>query len=604
MAELRLPLLGVSDRNTARRQGWKTCPPGSAQNVVSRRSEAGTLQITKRPALRKILTQRLGTGPVQGLASIAAASRATTFAIGDTTVLTDLNGIGRLSIEYDANAWLMPLQMGQSRGLRDTLKLYGSAGACLIRSGGSADASTIAGIATFPDSPTPWATPVHPSGLLTAVLVNYTDTTEKTLIAFQDAATGALVAVKNLMGADVEASACVWTDRALWIAKGATLHYIPTPVTDGIIAVDDPASLTVLQAAGSLAGDLSAVDTIVGMCTYQEGGTGGDVIIYAVFEGETSTGLTDNPPGAITTGGYARHFRSGLHRLQEVEAADGSLDYDVLPFGTVPSLTDQYVEVDAGVPVAHRSLRFSQILDRAPRGCLPLSVACNDSGFVAVTFTNQGYGPNVSFLPDGSRPYTTVVKFDATGEWLWEADPSSNVSGEAGGKLTSVSGTFATDIPDEDGGNAGTTSKNGPAVRYCAMDSFGDVYAAGRLGNGPSCAWAFQSGSGNAKWTPRNLIDASQLPGAAGFQATGLALADGSVFVTATRSTLWDPDQATDTEGYALLWRLDPIDAALEWSYDFTQQAPGTPPNDSPAPVCLSAAAGVLMMGSAIFTDS
>lgn len=600
MPEIRLPTDGAADKTPLRKQPWNVSPPRASLNVVSRVSDTGRKQITKRPALRKLFDVKLGDGQVQGVRSIALASAVTSFSIGDTTTLTDQTGVGRRSVKVDANAWLMPLQAGQSRGLRDTLKVYGAAGACRIQSGGASTYSQIAGVASFTTSPTPWATPVHPGGTLAAVLVNYTDTTAKTLIAFWDTATGSFMCCKVLSGADVAASACCWTDRALWIAKGGVLHYIQTPVSGGVASPEAVTSLTVHQAPGSPTGFLDAAGTITGIDQYVD--PEGNCFMYCCFKGTSTAGTFTNPDGAITTGGYAKHFRAGLYRLQEVLQPDETLDFAIQDFGGAPALTDQYVEVSAGTPINHRSVRFSQVLGRAPRGCLPTACCCNASGDVAVTFTNQGYGPNSAFPPDGSRAYTTVAKFDSTGALLWEADPGSNVSGEDGGKLAGVGGTFPTDIPDEDGGNAGTTSKNGPALRSCDIDEFGDVYVSGRLGNGPALAFGFQSGSGNLKW-PKNLADPAQLPGATGWASAGIVVADGSVFVISTRTTLWDPDQATDTEGYAILWRLSPVDGLLEWAYDITQNAPGVAPDDDPTPVCIAAAGNVLCWGSALFTD-
>jgi hypothetical protein len=592
MPEIQLPTQGVADQTELRKTPPGTCPPGTQTNMLARKAQTGRKQITKRPALRKAFEQRFGNGPVQGLGTIARASAVTSLAIGDSSPISPVNGVVRRSVRVDANAWLIPLHGTDSRGLRDCVKVYGSAGAAKVQTGGAAAAITIAGVSNFTTSPTPWAVVFNPAGTIMAVLVNYTDTTAKTLIVFVDPATGAFICAKNLAGADVAASAVCWTDRALWIAKGATLHYV---VTAG--GVESPASLTVRQASGSVSGAMTAAASIVGMATYAD--TTGQAFIYAAFSGTTGTGFVNNPAGTITAGGYAKSVRSGVYRLREVSQADGSMDFGIEDFGRTPSTADPYVETSGGVPVLHRSVRFSQVLARQPRGAVPTAIACNAAGDWAVSFSNQGYGPTSAYKPDGSKAYTSVAKFTATGELVWEADANTNIGGEAGGKLAGVVDTFPTDLPNEDGGNAGTTSKNGPAVRKLAMDLSGNVYTAERINNGPAVARSFAAGSGNLRWAV-NLCDSAQVAGAAGYSATGVAFADGSVFVTATRSNAW----TTPTPPYAVLWRLSPIDGSLEWSYDLTQQAPGVAPDNSPSPVCMSASGSVLGFGSAIFTDA
>lgn len=600
MAEIRLPNEGISDRPPFRKTPPAVAPPGTTYNVVLRRSTSGRMQFTKRPGWRKLFKTRFGQGRVQGIDTLARASAITSATVGDTAAITDQNGTSRRSVLADANFWMMPLASDGSRGLRDTAKIFGSTGHARVLPGSLADYAQIAGIANFPNSPVPWAVAIHPSAQLAAVLVNYTDTTAKTFIAFFDFASGSFICAKNLAGADVAATAVVWTEKALWIAKGNLLHYVVTPFADGEASILNVASTTVSQAAGSLSGALAAAGSITGMCQYKDGS--GETFIYACFRGDPSAGTHANPAAAITAGAFAKHFRAGIYRLAEREPIPNTFDYEVQDFGGVIGLADPYSEVSGGTPVVHRTARFSAWLDRAPRGAYPTAVACNADGSVAVTITNQGYGPNSAWPPDGSNPYASVAKFDLTGTLMWEADVGSNISGEAGGKLASVATTYPTDIPNEDGGNAGTTSKNGPALRNIAMDAFGDVYVSGRINAGPGIVYAFQNASGQPKFNPVNLADVAQVPGAGGWSSAGIALANDSLFVVSTRNNLWDG--ASVSEPYASLWRLSPVDGTLEWSYSITQTAAGSPPDNDPTATCLAAAGDVLVFGSAIFTDA
>lgn len=598
MAEIRLPTRGLADQTAVRDTPPTIAPPGSMQNVVALKPGTGRVQLTKRPGLRKAFATRLGNGPIQGLKSIARASAVTSYIIGTCVGITEDNATAQRSVKVDANVWLMPVTGGRPRGLRDTMKVYGSAGACLVQRGAaqSTDFATIAGVAGFTTSPTPWAVAINPQGTLAAALVNYTNTTRKTVITLFDPRTGAFIAAKHLVGADVDASALVFTERALWIAKGATLHYIATP---GGVLID--VSTTVSQAVAS-AGTMAAASSITGMCSYTD--PDGVVFLYACFEGTTASGFYSNPSGAIASGGNAKHFRSGIYKLREIETGTGTLDFTIEQFGLPAGSADAFVEVasSGGAVVAHKTVRFSQELNRAPRGARPKAIACNSLGDVAVAFCNQGWGPTSAQPPDGSTIYSTLAKFTAAGIYRWEHDTDSIISGEVGGKLTGIATTYSTDCPDEDGGNAGTTSKNGPAVRCVAIDSFGDVYAAGRIGNGPSTVYAVQSGSGIRKWVA-SVADPALAVGSTGnaSPALGIAVTESGVIVAFNRSNLWDTMSAS--EPYAALWQLSAVDGAVDWSYSITQAVAGVAPDNDPNPNCMAVGSSLVLWGSAIFTD-
>lgn len=325
------------------------------------------------------------------------------------------------------------------------------------------------------------------------------------------------------------------------------------------------------------------------------------------------------------------HWRSGLAEFLISPVPIDTVGATVLtrqqfPGSNDPQPTQTVAETVAGV--GHKTLRFSSVLARHPRGGLsyagcvwpdPLftypdpggSVPFPQPGQTAKTiaadvfycgFTNRGFGINsvapaaltnptygaaAGWLwPDSSVPPTTVAKFNADGTLAWEVDSESllrlyePLSGSRAGVVP-----YYNDIPTSNG-------VNGPEATIMGMacDAAGDVYIAGKRNNNPSQP---TSGFNVMKLSEADgrIIWRANLAGIIYQHCVKVSPVDGSIFVCGMRNDTWnDPDGTVGTihDGdYATLWKLSPVDgevlASLDLGLDDTLWSPGTGTGDPTA---------------------
>lgn len=620
MPRLPLPIKGVSDATSYLDTPPGFCPPEAMLNVVPF-NKNGRPQLGKRQGLVKAFQGRIGVDgnrKPQGMRVISRAAAVTTFVLGAATVLGIDQTIVKNAGLIDYNAALMALA---TQGIREAIKVTGSGGQAVVRRDGAPEAQNLVAVpAGFPNTPTASWCAMHPTETLACVAFNFMASSQnQVLLVFLDPKSGDVIGSKVIapLGEDtastqnVSAIGFAWTSGAIWIARGTALWYVPTPVLGGKARLLDPATVTAQQSTPDPAYDLSgAASRIVAMATYA---SGSNVYLLAAFEGNTASGTYANPAGAITSGGYGKSFRSGIYRLSEQpDVADFTYKLVVdTGLGAAPNAADSYVEVSADLttPVIHNSIRLSTILDRAPRGALPTAIDVDPvSGDIYIAFCNQGYGPNSGFLPDGSVAYSTMACF--TGALLnWEIDAQSSIGGENGGKLAGVATHYPTDLPDEDGGNAGTTDKDGPAIRAVKFDSAGVCYAAGRINSGLFSVFCVETGSGQLRWRKglegNNATD-SPLPSpgqaAHGVPRGGLGvdLSDHLPVAVGARNNSWVTTavSSADTRPYALMWKLSSVDGSIQWGADAVQDT------SEASLTSLAVGTGIALYGSSIFTDS
>ena len=606
MPRLPVPTRGTANATTVTDQPSDFTPPGGEKNVLVFTPNDGRPQVGQRPGLSKVVPAQLGTPEnrrVQALAAISRASAVTSYVLGQQTPLV---GTGKRSGLTGAN--ILILKAGKT-GTIDTLTIDGSGGAARGQAG-SARASTpitlAAGIG-FPSTATPTWAVMHPSNTLAAVGFAYTDTgTNKVLVVLIDPKAGTLLGVRTATpGAAGVASCAVFTGNTLLVAAGATLYRMAVSAVGSKYLPTDLEATTLAAAGLTLS---SAVGSIVAMSA---GLVDSTWRVYAAFTGSTTAGNTINPVATPSDASCCKSWRAGVLRIDDTDGTLATVNY-----GPAAARTDNYAEVTVGGDlVNHNTARLSMLLARNPRGCIPTAIAFDPvSGGCVLAITNDGWGPVTSFTPDGNRAPSTLIKLSDAGILLFETDLQSRISGEAGGKRASVGTAYACDVPDEDGGNAGTTSKNGPAIRCVAVDSGGLIYAAGRISSGRFNVWCCDASAGTLRWRERTESRNITAPAADGTPEAWKAAGDagggtvrGGLAVDLTNSVAYFTGRRNRTnrdadayanQQYASVFRFSSADGTPEWAWSATQDS-----SNAEAVSCIAAGDGVLVLGTTPFAD-
>jgi len=575
-----------------------------------------------RPGLEALNDTPLGTASsrqIRGMGSISRASAITSFRLGASTPLTfgsaNLRTAGMLTSNLNLFSTV-------ARCLRESYLVDGDSGQGEILRHGDVAVQTVPDLTGFPSSIDPTWCAVHPSKTLLAAGFNYTVSGQaRVAVFFIEPVRGLVIGCKIIAPTtdtpenNTDSPSACWTDNALWIPRGRQMWYVPTPVQAARARLHDPTNTSTLLSATDTAHPLTYVGKIVSVASVF---INARWYIWGAFEGTTDAGTYANPIGAITSGGYAKHYRSGLVLWTEgADVGENTYALTVRVPDEVLSLSDSYVEVDtSGAAVTEYTTRFSTWLNRAPRGALPAAVAADPSdGSAVVIFTNQGYGPNSGFPPDGSVAYSTVAKFNIAGTLLWEVDTQSSIANEDGGKLAGVGTTYPSDIPDEDGGNAGTTSKDGPAARSVVVDQAGRVFVAGRVSSGRANVFCLGGAGGNQLWrartesnNPTSGSPAWIAPGLAGAgtpkNGLGIDPSDGRLLALGRRCVTWQSVDSPPTGNAGLLFKMVPADGSIEWALSPLQDYQTGPLYDDPTPLCIAVADGSVLIGTTTYADS
>jgi hypothetical protein len=590
-----IPILGAANVSAYTEAPEQFAPAQAMRNVVAN-GIGKRRRLSTRPGLVKAFPEQLAAGqPVQALAVLSRASAITGFALGDPLSL--VNGwTGRAAL-IAGNQWIVPT--GQI-GTRDAMLVSGSGGQARIKPASTGTNTNLATTANFPNTTQPVWCGVDQTGTLAAWAYRWTDSgTGRVLVTFADAQTGTPLGSKVItLGAVAAPVTGAFLPGLLVIAAGVELHGVRLSSAGTRVMPGAVVSITYTDRPAVIGRYVACAGAVVG----------GVPTVWLAFAGSAANGSAVVSPSmsatlaqTIDAGEWGRQFRAGVVRYAMTQDSAGAWTATVVRLGGTPDEGTPLAEDDgSGGRLDHKTMRFAEWLDRSPRGCVPTGIAANPDGSFVCTFTGSGWGPNTAWTP-GGHDFTTVAKFDAAGELLWEADTASIISDEEGGKVVGDTTLYVCDVPDEDGANAGTTSKAGPAIRACAMDSAGLVYVGGRIhsaGSGEGCVFCFESASGQLRW--KKALTESVGKGTAGQGVGPLCLTcdrdDQRPIVCVARTKTWNPDIAT--EPYALAFKLDPVDGAVLWSWSSTQDQ-----TESDL-TCVASAPGRAVFGGNSWSDS
>lgn len=206
----------------------------------------------------------------------------------------------------------------------------------------------------------------------------------------------------------------------------------------------------------------------------------------------------------------------------------------------------------------HLHFRFGEKSPRGPRGGAPYAFAVSPtSGKVFVGITNQGFGPDLSFPPDGSVPYRTVLCISsgrADASILWEADTDSYRRDWLG------TGWF-NDIPIQANGFPILPAPGGPepSVNALCVDGDDNVYTGGHLNAaaGGYNIFKLRGTDGALQW--RQSLGAMVYQHCIAFDPVSRL-----IVVVGARNHDWTGAAGRD----AHLWRLDSNSGAIIDEYD------------------------------------
>ena len=282
--------------------------------------------------------------------------------------------------------------------------------------------------------------------------------------------------------------------------------------------------------------------------------------LISVFSGAgrtTNRSLPNQP--ALTPDIDLSHFTSGAMKFR-ITSSDAE-PLEQVQYGTALSASDPWFETN------HGYLRFSEVLERAPRGCIPYAAALDSNDNLIVGMTNKGWGWTSTYTPDNSSTtYRNVAKFNSDGDLVWEVDANSRRV-----NYNSGANTWQNDIPQIDGdddfkhdsadGTYPYTSTPKPSANAIAVDSLGDIYVAGQRNENPSTGWnvyKLRGDTGNIIWH----YDAGSVVEQ---HAIAVDPTDDNLWVCVMRNADWTGHTAS-----AILLKLDSIAGTASFHYDIS----------------------------------
>lgn len=495
------PYAGVADNTSFVATPAAFVPPDSLRNVRVFEPSKQRPRVGQRPGWRKLFDTLLG--PTVQAVGVISRARSVTGLIPDTCS----------AVEDWSSTPAGPIA-GQAWALDPDPALRGLFYIDLTGTGGGAadTANTIA---------------VSPEGTHVAFTFNYTDSV-----------TGELECRLVYATRDLQT---VWTTTVSGAADGFAANSVA--ISNGIVWVAFATSTNqMLRGYARTTGAETVLSDLNGWARQAVSvkvwkPTAGEEYLLVAFTGGTN-GATLPGGTVVTAGEFARSFRAGVMKIRI--AANNSIAQ--VPFGA-PRLdsSDTYYEAN------HQYARFSELTIGAPHGCEPTALAVSRTGMVALVHTNQGWGPNASFPPDGSgAPYTTVMLMDAHGRVQWEIDTQSLLVDDGSGRYNDM-----------------TT----PTLKAAAFDEAGNLYVAGLRNHSDAalgaCVFRIEP-DGTIRW--RKLVSSQIFEGAMAVDPT-----DGNVLVGGTRNaTVWGGGVN------AHLWKLNALNGAVLWGWDLGLATPVT----------------------------
>lgn len=361
---------------------------------------------------------------------------------------------------------------------------------------------------------------VNTARTMTAVASNYTDTVS-----------GFVETAIQLYNELLEP---VW-DNPLVIASGSADRFTNTLTLTGrwIFATVNENVVVIDQADGSIVQtfDCNGWSNEAVDCAVLPDGR----LAVLMFGAGFNTTLASGVP---VVGGA--HFRSGVMLCNVADSGPTVLTQAI--WGGRLTTGDTFFEAD------HGYFRISEHAQGAPRGCRPHAIAVSPvDGSIYVCRTNQGWGPNGNYQPDGTTGYVSVMGINPNGTRKFEIDTLSLRLA-----YTGWWGTYYNDI-----GNHTLRA----AVVHPERD---ELYVAGRR-NVASPATA-GTNVYRIRTSDGAVLAQKNLSGTIAQAAIAVDPIDGSILCAGERNDDWDGSGGTIE---ADVWRLDPITLRVLRSYDW-----------------------------------
>jgi len=447
---LRLPYRGVGDQTTFTEQPGDICPPALMRNVLPRRiaGDSGRIGIGTRWGTTKMISQQLGSGkPIQAMTVVERSAGVTGLQRGDAITP---EGESRIAGALAGHCFILDSAGSMQIGLTDP----------------EAQTALAAAVAWHPtDRKVFFATYFTESGRgKTAInMYNMVDGSKWRAVC-QDATV------------DVYANQIAANDLYVFVA--ASFWVWVFRVSDGAFL----AKYDIDQWAGEVMSVAVRPDGFLAVCFW-----GTSLAGYGMV----------NQPSLVRDPFSAMFKRSGVALFEVTTNVASPLTR--VRFGPQLASNNAWYESD------HAYSRFSEYLNRAPRGCIPYAMAVGPDNEVIVGMTNQGWAwenYTSAYKPDGSVGYTSLLGLDADGYKEFEIDTQSRRVPYPG-----PWGTWYNDIPSPQMTDLPATGTPKPSVNAVAVDNYGDIYVAGQRNTvsgfnvhkvnsgGNGIAWSFDAGS-------------------------------------------------------------------------------------------------------------
>lgn len=439
------PIRGASNNAAFFDTGAPYAPASAMENVIPYDVTQDRPRIGTRPGTAEYFYGTFGNGSrVQGCGVVSRGRTVSGYQLGTSTLLEGDDGSGHTQGAVAGNVWLY----AANRGLQAYAYEDVTAGGPYSDTGVDTQPNrSVAVIALSPD------------GTKVITGKTYSDGTANSVarVTCRNASTLAVIWSKKLSDTGINRYVNAIAVSADWVFV-ATNHFVR------IYKLSDGSN----PAVGSSVNGMNGWSQEVVDVKLDASGTS----LYAMFLG-TSVGATLGSGCVVSAGVYASHFRSGIMKLTiatpaQLAAGTATQTLTQTPLSTQLTNANRYYEAK------HNYLRFSEKLPWKPRGLAPTALAVTSDGHLAVTHANAAWGPDSNathtvaggyghddyLKPDGSAGYFSMSVFDASGNFLWQADCDSiKTEADAGGRFNDL---------------------DNPTTIAAAADASGNVYAAGR----------------------------------------------------------------------------------------------------------------------------
>lgn len=267
--------------------------------------------------------------------------------------------------------------------------------------------------------------------------------------------------------------------------------------------------------------------------------------------------------GAVTTNDYGEgaYFRSSIVAFSI--ASNGGIVLDrrwQRGYTTSHPLYEDYT---------YGHIRIGERLQRRPRGMIPQGIACDSESRLVVVGTNTGMGPTSGLVPgpspqnyawaNGVGGYQNVLKTQrliyrpAFGDtdsqenfsFVWQTDTNSR-------RDLWLDTTWRNDIPYDRNLNWIPGLEDAFGINAVCVDSYGDVYVAGRANTAGQNVMKLRGSDGALIWS----TNVGELVYQNGIQYDPVSQL---VIVAGKQNTAW-----TGSNGRpAMLWRINPVNGVI-----------------------------------------